>query len=308
MPKVPYSRNRVFHRNVTPTRVYNRSLKIFTKTDSEPKNDIPVQPLKLSQIKTVTRVTQGRKRKRDELDERPAPQMSSTKASSELDKLSYAFFSNTTLRLEKLDWFAKMNGFKATNIIPTKVLIHATCNKLEVTITTDRFGIVQAIQHSKARWLSATLMRYKMNDSDDVRINFDTEKKLSRDENSLCAYFKETILFNTDFIKAITANAIDHKRIPSAPMNSEIISCLDFRLHNMKIQRCISRYENCSGDILEFNEVFDGAIDSDRKVDWFEKRNELKIDMSTIREPEDLCQSSFDMGLRIFNFSKSANY
>lgn len=292
-------RNRTYHRN-SPYHTHQvyASNGQAAIVDTKPKN-LSAQPLKLSHIKPLSK---SRKRKLDESDEQPNP---SSPLTSDVTKLSQAFFPNAILSRDELNLFASRAGFNVTRSIPVKVLIHATCNKLEVTITTDRFGVVQDIQHSKVRWLSATFMRYRKQDSDDVRTCFDIEKKLNRDENSIFLYLAKTLLFSPEFIKAINADFIDCKKLPKNPMMTEGLR-VDWKLHNLRIQRCISRYENTSGDSLEYNEVYDGAFDSERKVDWFEKkRNELRIDMSTIQDAEDLCRSSYNMSLKLFNFSKA---
>lgn len=291
-------RNRTYHRN-SPFQTHQvyASNGQAAIVDTKPKI-VSTQTLKLSHIKPLLK---SRKRKRDESDEQPK---STSSVASDLTKLSQAFFPNAMLQRDELNLFASHAGFNITPTIPVKVLIHATCNKLEVTITTDRFGVVQDIQHSKVRWLSATFMRYRQQDSDDVRTCFDIEKKLSRDENSIFLYLAKTLLFSPEFIKAINAGVIDCKKLPKNPMMTEGLR-VDWKLHNLRIQRCISRYENTAGDSLEYNEVYDGSFDSERKVDWFEKkRNELRIDMNTIQDAEDLCRSSYNMSLRLFNFSK----
>lgn len=263
-------------------------------------NKLPTQTLKLQSLQDVKKPNISRKRKHDDSEQ------SFVSANNRRDNLRPTFFSSTKLSQTNFITFAKQNGFLVTVPQPLKVFINVEINNLEITIIANNFGVVEDVQHRKVCWLSTTFKRFKKNETEDVHCCFEVEEEHDRDENCLSSLKKYLFLnnrsiFNSHFVKLINQVMINVEILPSNPLLPD----LNWKLQDMRVTRCVSRYENNLGDVLEFNEVFDGTFDSNYSFDWFEKRHEIEININpNQRNIELLCHSSYEMSLRLFNFSK----
>lgn len=287
----------------------NRSLSIFVvpskasrlKNVSEELNLIPLQ-----QVKNFNN-------NRRKLRIADASEQLSMNNSKKVGGVRHSFYTITATTKEKVEWFANQNGFTAcTSLYEKRPIIRVNISVLwrsrEMSIATDESGIVKSIHHRKVRWMSATFKRFKKSNSDDVRAYLEAKQELDEDENclnTLKQYLDNRSIFTSDFVKKIggqsdTAN-ID---FPSNPLIPEILH-LNWQFYVMRISKVSAAYENQKGDVLEFSEIFDGVFNSTGTFEWFEKSNELEIEMNMKqRSNESLCRESYVMSLKLFDFVK----
>lgn len=224
-----------------------------------------------------------------------------------IEDLRQSFFTNTSLDLNMIKEFASISGFKKNDSFSTTITIQATTHDgHDVSIVTDCYGIVTSINYLPERWFSSTFIRHQKRNSDDVRICLETEYILERDgklDSLRKAYFKKNI-FKTNFVEYINTKYIDpDSLILKDPLVRD--SCfLNMKLHNILIEKSISRYSNESADFLEYNEVHEGNFYSDQYVDWLDRRYEMQIQMATNRTARELCRSSYELTKKLFNYSK----
>lgn len=112
-------------------------------------------------------------------------------------------------------------------------------------------------------------------------------------------------IFTSDFVKKIERNEMtDIDEFPTNPLIPEILH-LNWKFFMMRINKVVSAYENQKGDVLELKEIYDGVFDTQGVFDWFEKHNELEIEMNMKqRSNETLCRESYEMSMKLFDFVK----
>lgn len=286
----------------------NRSLSIFVvpskvsrlKNVSEEVNLIPLQ-----QVKNFHN-------SRRKLRIADASEQLSMNNSKKVGGVRHSFYTITATSKEKVEWFANQNGFTSCPAMyenkPTiRVNISVMWRSREMSISTDESGIVKHIHHRKVRWMSATFKRFKKSNSDDVRAYLEAKQELDEDENclnTLKQYLDNRSIFTSDFVKQIGQTDIADIDFPSNPLIPEILH-LNWQFYVMRISKLSAAYENRKGDVLEFNEIYDGVFDSKGTFEWFEKSNELEIEMNMKqRSNESLCRESYEMSLMLFDFVK----
>lgn len=288
---------------------YNRSLSIFvvpSKCESQP-TKISAE-LELVPLQAVKNFRNNRKRQKT-VD---ASEQLSVNHSKKIGGLRHTFYTITSSTKERVDMFANQNGFRASAVAcpskPVKVNITVMWRSREIAISTDELGIVKSIHHRKVRWMSATFKRFKKGNSDDVRTYLEAKQELDEDENclnNLKLYLDNRSIFSSDFVRLINQNVTDVESLPKNPLINEILH-LNWKFFVMRITKLNSVYENQKGDVLEFHEIHDGIFDSLGKFDWFEKHNELELDLNMKqRSNENLCRESYEMSMKLFEFVKN---
>lgn len=288
----------------------NRSLSIFVVPSKESHLKNVSQELNLVPLQQVKNASNENKKRRAT----EASEQLSMNRSKKVGGLRHTFYTITGTNKENVRLFANRNGFRCCGAFagnqkkPIRVNIAAIWRSREISIATDELGIVKSIHHRKVRWMSATFKRFKKSNSDDVRSYLEAKNGLDEDENclnTLKQYLDNRSIFTSDFVKQIGKSEMSADiDFPTNPLIPEILH-LNWQFYVMRIGKVDAAYENQNGDVLEFNEIYDGVFDSQGKFEWFEKHNELEIEMNMEqRRNETLCRDSYAMSLKLFDFVK----
>lgn len=287
----------------------NRSLSIFVVPSKASRQKTVTEEVNLIPLQQVKNFHNNRRKLRIA----DASEQLSMNNSKKVGGVRHSFYTITSTSKEKVEWFASQNGFTSCTLAYEKkpiirVNISVLWRSREMSIATDESGIVKNIHHRKVRWMSATFKRFKKSNADDVRAYLEAKQGLDEDENclnTLKQYLDNRSIFTSDFVKKIggqpdTAD-ID---FPSNPLIPEILH-LNWQFYVMRISKQSAAYENQTGDVLEFSEIYDGVFNSTGTFEWFDKSNELEIEMNMKqRSNESLCRESYVMSLKLFDFVK----
>lgn len=277
----------------------NRTLSIFTTPS---KTQVASAPVKLIPLREVKQHQIKRKHSKDVTD-----QLNVNK-SRKIGGLRHSFFTNTATTEDKLKLFANQNGFIPCTPHPLRVSITVMWRSREITISTNNMGILNNIHHRKVRWLSTTFKQHSKSHADDVRAYLETRQELDEDENclnTLIQYLGNRSTLNADLVKLINQDVADASQLPANPLIAEVLN-LNWKFFVLRVIKSKLAFKNIDGDTLEFNEILHGVFDSMGTFEWFEKQNELEIDVNmTNRSNEILCRDSYDFSLKLFEFAKS---
>jgi hypothetical protein len=262
------------------------------------------KPLSLMPLKDAKRRAVQKKR------EIEAPESKATKRALSMRN---SFWPSWPHNHERTKEFAATNGFRQVQLeeIDYTASLSFLWRQRELKMLLDRRGVMLAIKHRNTRWLSATFNHFDKKNGDDVRVYLESRADLDEDEDVLdtvIRYLNGRSIFSESFAgqvaRAQTGNLGDDEELPSKPLISEILR-FDWRFRSMRILCPLVKFVNDEGDLFWMHEVHDGIFNESRTFEWFEKHFEVefKLNMAN-RSKLELCKRSYDMGLKLFDFTK----
>lgn len=188
--------------------------------------------------------------------------------------------------------------------ISTKVVIHAVWKGRSLRVITNSDGIVEEIQCHAIRLFSATFMRHKKSDSDDVRVCLETENIVDHDENlnTLKTFLNQKPILTSKFVEQISCLSVSSAELDLEPL-LPFITNIDWKLQSIRVEKSL-KLMNGSDDVLENNEIYESTFDSDKTTDWLDERYEILIRLNTNKCELSMCRSSYAMSLKLFELAR----
>lgn len=261
-----------------------------------------MEPLSLMPLKDAKYRSTQKKRKIE------APVLKSTKRAMTMRNSFYPYWIHN---LAKTREFAKTNGFWE---VPAEqndfsCSISLLFHQRELKMVCNRRGILQSIKHRNTRWLSATFNHVEKIDGIDVRVYLETRAELDDDEKvleTLISYLDGRSIFSETFLKQME-QVIDNEMLEECVNPKPLIpdmNTFNFTFQNMRHLTPLLKFVNAENDIFMLHKINDGIFNESRLFEWFNEHYEVEFNLNLERSDVELCKKSFDLSLKLFDYSK----
>jgi hypothetical protein len=247
-------------------------------------------------------------KKRTKKESREA-QINSSTSAKKSSGIRHSFYPIWLHGIERVKEFAAQNGFWQVPLVSddSYATISVYWRQRELVVSCDSKGMINHIRHRSVRWCSVTFKRFKEEGGDDVRCYLETRAPLQDDEDGDESALETIIdiidgsVFTNEFLQEIKLNEEIFTSKPLVPKMFDF----NWRFRSMRRITPVLKFTNKEKDVFLLHQINDGMFRAESLMfEWFPQHNEFEMRLSMNRNDAELCKKSFDMSMKLFDFTK----